>query len=48
MCKKTLDNEDSETSNDNQHFSLNANTDFGRIFKLIEDKVNIFKFYKNN
>ncbi|KAG4088786.1 hypothetical protein H8356DRAFT_957775 [Neocallimastix lanati (nom. inval.)] len=47
MCKKTLDNEDSETSNDNQHFSLNANTDFGRIFKLIEDKIKSLSLNKD-
>ncbi|KAG4102554.1 hypothetical protein H8356DRAFT_1648616 [Neocallimastix lanati (nom. inval.)] len=40
MCKKSLDNEDLEISNeDNQQFTLNANTDFSRIFKLIEDKI---------
>jgi len=43
MCKKSLDNEDLEISNeDNQQFTLNANTDFSRIFKLIEDKVNCY------
>ena len=40
MCKKTLDNEDIETSTDkNQLYSLDNETEFGKVFKLIEDKV---------
>jgi len=47
MCKKTLDNEDRETLTEkSQHYSLDSPTEFGKVFKLIEEKV-IFFFIKN-